>query len=592
MKTKFITLLITSGIITGVLTGCSNNNDDGAGESLTIDKTEVAVKLTEAAKIQITTSNDGTWNARTTSAWLTLTPANGTGPGTLTITCTDPGYREVNTEPVTVYIYGKVGTQSVYAQVKVTLPTPDNQAPLATTGAVYPQNGATNVNRELRFAWKEAVDPDGDKLTYILEYSTDQQNWTTISQDPKSNTEGIKSTGFADGSTLQANTTYYWRVISWDMFGAKSEPSETFSFTTCAETEGTWQDGEARLYQNNSNGSEKAFTLIVTGDGFTAEDMVPGGAWETVSTRAIEGLFNYVEPYKTYRPYLRIWRVAAVSNERGASTKTGGTSTPCSKIVDTKFGTMYDTGSNSAWCGLYDNAYPGQPGKTLNDLWSFVSNALPDGATETANNAGCAVVCIMNVGVYQGLVNYYTSSKRTVGFVCISPGSTGTQTGFENVFVHEIGGHAIGHLADCYISSGGTLSSDKKTQTEQWQAMGWYQNVDVSGQKETCPWNFFFTAPEYNSYYNNVGYYEGARSVAKGIWRSEPISCMQDNQFYFDAPSRYSIVKQLKAAAGEEMNWQDFVNKDYDRNNANTGTRSTFIPYDFVPLHEPVMIND
>ena len=53
MKTKFITLLITSGIITGVLTGCSNN-DDGAGESLTIDKTEVAVKLTEAAKIQIT----------------------------------------------------------------------------------------------------------------------------------------------------------------------------------------------------------------------------------------------------------------------------------------------------------------------------------------------------------------------------------------------------------------------------------------------------------------------------------------------------------------------------------------------------------
>lgn len=188
MKTKFITLLITSGIITGVLTGCSNNNDDGAGESLTIDKTEVAVKLTEAAKIQITTSNDGTWNARTTSAWLTLTPANGTGPGTLTITCTDPGYREVNTEPVTVYISGKVGTQSVYAQVKVTLPTPDNQAPLATTGAVYPQNGATNVNRELRFAWKEAVDPDGDKLTYILEYSTDQQNWTTISQDPKSNT--------------------------------------------------------------------------------------------------------------------------------------------------------------------------------------------------------------------------------------------------------------------------------------------------------------------------------------------------------------------------------------------------------------------
>lgn len=593
MKTKFFILLTAAGLATSALTSCGDKKDDGGEASkLTVDKTAVTISPSEATTVQITTTTEGTWNARTTSEWLQLSPESGVGPGTLTITYVDPGYRELNTKPAYVYLAGKVGTQSVSAQVEVTLPTPDNQAPLAPTEAIYPKDGATNVNQELRFAWNEAVDPDGDKLTYILEYSTDQQTWTTVSLDTKNNTEGIKSTGYADGSTLQANTTYYWRVIAWDMFGAKSEPSQTFSFTTCSAAEGTWQDGEARLYQNNSNGTEKAFTLIVTGDGFTAEDMVPGGAWETVSTRAIEGLFNYVEPYKTYRPYLRIWRVAAVSNERGASTKTGGTSTPCTKIVDTKFGTMYDTGSNSAWCGLYDNAYPGQPGKTLNDLWTFVSNALPDGATETANNAGCAVVCIMNVGVYQGLVNYYSSSKRTIGFVCISTGSIGSQTGFENVFVHEIGGHAIGHLADCYISTSGTLSAEKKTQTEQWQAMGWYQNVDVSGQKETCPWNFFFTAPEYNSYYNNIGYYEGARSVAKGIWRSEQISCMQDNRFYFDAPSRYSIVKQLKAAAGEEMNWQDFVNKDYDRNNANTGTRSTFIPYDFVPLHEPVMIND
>lgn len=131
--------------------------------------------MSEPAKVQITTDAQGTWNARTTSAWLTLSPSSGTGPGTLTITCTDPGYRETNTDPAIVYLSGKIGTQSVSAQIKVTLPTPDNKAPLATTEAVYPLNGATNVDRELRFAWKEAVDPDGDKLTYILEYSTDQK---------------------------------------------------------------------------------------------------------------------------------------------------------------------------------------------------------------------------------------------------------------------------------------------------------------------------------------------------------------------------------------------------------------------------------
>ena len=65
-------------------------------------------------------------------------------------------------------------TNSGSATVKVTLPTPANQKPAATTAAVYPTNNATDVSTELRFVWKEAVDPDGDKLTYILEYSTDQ----------------------------------------------------------------------------------------------------------------------------------------------------------------------------------------------------------------------------------------------------------------------------------------------------------------------------------------------------------------------------------------------------------------------------------
>ena len=159
-------------------------------------------------------------------------------------------------------------TNSGSATVKVTLPTPANQKPAATTAAVYPTNNATDVSTELRFVWKEAVDPDGDKLTYILEYSTDQETWTTVGAS-----QGIKSTGYADGSkTLTPETKYYWRVTSWDMFGEKSDPSETFSFTTGSAAAGTWTDGEARLYQDNTNGSSDAFTIIVSGDGFTADE--------------------------------------------------------------------------------------------------------------------------------------------------------------------------------------------------------------------------------------------------------------------------------------------------------------------------------
>ena len=443
------------------------------------------------------------------------------------------------------------------------------------------------MSTELRFVWKEAVDPDGDKLTYILEYSIDQETWTTVGAS-----QGIKSTGYADGSkTLTPETKYYWRVTSWDMFGEKSNPSETFSFTTGSAAAGTWTDGEARLYQDNTNGSSDAFTLIVTGDGFTADDMAPGGAWEKASSRAIEGLFNYVEPYKTYRSYMRIWRVGAVSNESGVSEKTGGTTTPCDILKDTKFGTMRD--KNSAWCGLYDDTYPGQPGKKIDDVWAFIQASIPEYTADPSKLNNCAIAVLMNTPNYNGTVNYYISSKRTIGFICLSPGATGTQQGFENVFVHEIGGHAIGHLADEYTRAGATFSDkDKIQQTLEWQARGWYQNVDLSGTKEGCPWHFFFTAPEYATYYSAVGLYEGARSADKGIWRPENTSCMQYNNFYFNGPSRYAIVKQLKESAGETINWKDFVNKDYDRANANTGTRAEqIVPYNFLPLPEPTIID-
>jgi len=603
METKFITFFAAVSLMFTALASCSSNNDDGGDDSggnpgLRVDQTEITGSLTQAATFKIIADANATWELKSFSHRINFTPTSGTGPATISVTCIDPGYREV-ADQVRIYLTGKLGTQNVSSQILVNLPQPDNKAPNAPTKAVYPENGATDVQLNLRFAWN-AVDPDGDKLTYILEYSTDQQNWTKITRDTKNITEGIKSTGYAeDSKCFSPGTTYYWRVTSWDMFGAQSEPSKIFSFTTTESTD-SWKDGEARLYQNNANGSEQAFTLIVTGDGFIASDMAPGGTWDQLSTRAIEGLFNYVEPYKTYRQYLRVWRVAAISNESGCSRKTGGTETPCHTLRDTKFGTMLDDGGSSAWCGLYskyEKGFPfeGQPGKSLEDMVDFLYKSLPAGTIDLSEKSAddpqqFAILCIINEPHYGGLVNYDPDCKYTMGFACASPTPAGSMQGFENVVVHEIGGHAIGHLADCYTRNS-TISAAKIQATLDWQKLGWYQNVSVVNNKTACPWNFFFNAPEYDMYYSCVGMFEGARSHNKGIWRSEQISCMNDNRFYFDAPSRYSIVKQLKAAAGEEMVWSEFVNRDYDRLNANTGTRSTFIPYNTgIDLPEPVLI--
>ena len=139
---------------------------------------------------------------------------------------------------------------------------------------------------------------------------------------------------------------------------------------------------------------------------------------------------------------------------------------------------MYDNISSSAWCGLYDDSYPGQPGKTLDDAWDIIRPILPDGTTDE----NCALIILMNVSHYNGTVNYYSQSKRTTGFVCLSPGAPGTMQGFENVFVHEVGGHAIGHLADCYTRAS-TITSAKVQQTLQYQSLGWYLNVTLPVKK-------------------------------------------------------------------------------------------------------------
>lgn len=55
-----------------------------------------------------------------------------------------------------------------------------------------------------------------------------------------------------------------------------------------------------------------------------------------------------------------------------------------------------------------------------------------------------------------------------MGFACASPTPAGSMQGFENVVVHEIGGHAIGHLADCYTRNS-TISAAKIQATLDWQ---------------------------------------------------------------------------------------------------------------------------
>lgn len=570
-------LLFFYTLISFALLSCSSSGG-GEGNSISVDKSEVdMIGLSASATLQVKTNLSWSVTVPTTS-WLTVSPTSGTGDATVTCSSTSNSYREKRQAKIVIH---STDVASTSVTVNDSIP---NTAPNATADALYPTDAQTNVlDATLSLRWKPSIDVDGDRVFYNVDYSLDGNTWTSIAKK-------LNVPFYSNALNLAGNTKYYWRVQTYDEFGTSSGYSKTFTFTTAASP-GDWGDGEVRLYQNciNSTATDP-FTLIVTGDGFVASDLKAGGMWDVWSKRAIQGLLGDIEPYKTWGNYLRIIRLGAVSQESGISQHdwTSGTD-KCNVVVNTKYGTYYDNTDQSAFCGIPDNETVGTGGSETKALTWIQSKLQAAGYNITKNYA---VLFILNVSHYNGTV-YYTDidNNQTTGFVCLCPGAIGTQTGFENVVCHEIGGHAIGHFADLYISGSGTLSDAKKNQTADYQSHGWYQNVSLTSNKAASPWGLFFqNTKDHDTYYSLVDIFQGARSVAYGIWRPQnEATCMDDNRFIYDAPSRYSIVKQLKAAVGEDKNftWEEFVNKDYDKDNS-ISTRA-FLPVKNAPkLPEPI----
>ena len=86
-----------------------------------------------------------------------------------------------------------------------------------------PMNGATNVPINPTLTWT-CTDPDGDKMYYDVYFDAENPNPTTQ--------VSINQTGKTyQPSQLEYNTTYYWKIVTEDIFGATTE-GPIWSFTT------------------------------------------------------------------------------------------------------------------------------------------------------------------------------------------------------------------------------------------------------------------------------------------------------------------------------------------------------------------------
>ena len=133
------------------------------------------------------------------------------------------------------------------------------------------------------------------------------------------------------------------------------------------------------------------------------------------------------------------------------------------------------------------------------------------------------------------------------------------------VIQHEAGGHGFGKLGDEYIYHNAFIDFCDCTccgHVDAFNAaksLGWYDNLELTGKMHSVGWSHLIFDDRYSDI---VDIYEGGYMHNRGVFRSEPNSCMNNDIPYYSTISRESIVKRIKAYAGETYSFEDFVKND------------------------------
>lgn len=323
-----------------------------------------------------------------------------------------------------------------------------------------------------------------------------------------------------------------------------------------------YADGGYRVYCKSSKAHP--VKLIFTGDGYLPEHFVYGGLFDQNADEAIEALFS-VEPYKTYREYFSVYKVAAYSAEAGASI------TDLDIKKNTVFSSQIAGGFSTAISCDYDKV--------------FEYAAKPEDIQQ-ADLYNTSVCVVINEDIYAGTC-YTVSNGRSIAMVPVSRDDL-YMMNFKNVICHEYGGHGFGRLADEYAYYDAEIPENEKNLLFQWQKYGYFLNVSPYSTEPEVPWTQFIHKPDYP----HVDIFMGGYLYMRGITRPERISCMEDNRFYFNTQSRYLIADRILHVAGEikdYLTYDMFYAKDVEKG---PGAEPE-IPYTlrraFVPLAPPVL---
>ena len=287
--------------------------------------------------------------------------------------------------------------------------------------------------------------------------------------------------------------------------------------------------------QKATKGNKGGINIVLLGDGYNAKDIASGKYMENIK-QEVEYFFG-IEPYKTYRDYFNVYTAIPLSTESGVGT--------VNTIRYNRFNTTFTGG-----VGLkadYDEVF---------------SYALGAPTVNKGNLNQTLIIIVPNSTDYGGICQMWEDGSA----IAFCPQSTyGYPLDTRGVIQHEAGGHGFGKLGDEYIYHNAFIDFCDCTccghvlEFNGAKSLGWYDNLELTGKMHSVGWSHLIFDDRYSDI---VDIYEGGYMHNRGVFRSEPNSCMNNDIPYYSTISRESIVKRIKAYAGETYSFEDFVKND------------------------------
>ena len=429
--------------------------------------------------------------------------------------------------------------------------------------------------------------------------------------------EDVASSTVTLSGSFLPDTYYYFAVVPGTQNGFSLEFSDGIHTTTKIASKsvnfargqitdiGTIDLGSAFLdpatpstdpitFMSATAGAPKPVTIAVIPEGFTASEM---SKYEMLAKSAMNTLFS-VEPFKSYKEYFNVYILKVASNASGANiTNGGGTITTA---VDCYFGSKWGATTYGDMTADHDKVF------------NFVKDNCPDITGGKHSIYEVPILMIINDARYGG-INWTFSDGRAY---CMAPYSfdgggmswpypnyeanndenpslgysatsaarlaeVGANAGsWLNTMVHEFGGHCFSRLKDEYwygpdevtpssaADKGATefINTHRYTVPYGLNISASYLNPGKDDYSGAVGWQHLLDKKAElaagNPLYNRIGVYQGGDVSIFNRWRSERVSCMIDNRFYFSTFQRELIVKRIMTLAGKEFNETEFWAKD------------------------------